>query len=74
MASNLGLNPQAFALCVAFGAGTSLVTPVGYQTNLIVFGPGGYKFRDYMKIGLPLTFIYMVVTVVILIWQFDLST
>lgn len=63
---NLGLSPTPFILVVAFAAAANFITPIGYQTNLMVYGPGGYAFKDYMKIGLPLTVLYMVVTVGIL--------
>ena len=63
---NLGLSPTPFILVVAFAAAANFITPIGYQTNLMVYGPGGYAFKDYMKIGLPLTVIYMVTTVSIL--------
>ncbi|TAJ13177.1 SLC13 family permease [Marinilabiliaceae bacterium JC017] len=65
-ASNLGLNPTPFALVVSFAAAANFITPIGYQTNLMVYGPGGYNFKDFFKIGFPLTIIYMIVTVAIL--------
>ena len=66
MAVNLNLNPVPFVLIVAFAAAANFMTPIGYQTNLMVFGPGRYKFNDYLKIGIPLTIIYMIVTVSLL--------
>jgi len=66
MALNLHLNPEPFVLIVAFGAAANFMTPIGYQTNLMVYGPGGYSFKDFFKIGFPLTIIYMLVTVLIL--------
>ncbi len=66
MASNLDLNPMPFILVVAFGAAANFMTPIGYQTNLMVYGPGGYSFKDFFKIGFPLTMIYMVVTIAML--------
>ena len=66
MASNLNLNPLPFVLIVAFASAANFMTPVGFQTNLMVFGPGGYKYKDFFIIGFPLTVIYMVVTVIIL--------
>lgn len=66
MAANLDLNPLPFVLIVAFASAANFMTPIGFQTNLMVYGPGGYTFRDYMKVGGPLTAIYMVVTVFIL--------
>lgn len=63
---NLGLDPMPFILIVAHAAAANFMTPIGYQTNLMVYGPGGYSFRDYFRLGFPLTMIYMVVTVMIL--------
>ncbi|UCG28579.1 MAG: SLC13 family permease [Bacteroidales bacterium] len=63
---NLGLDPMPFILVVAYAAAANFMTPIGYQTNLMVYGPGGYSFRDFFRIGFPLTMIYMVVTVLIL--------
>ncbi|HEX7064067.1 MAG TPA: SLC13 family permease [Bacillales bacterium] len=70
MAEQVGASPEAFAVLVAIGASASFITPIGYQTNLIVMGPGGYKFTDYMKVGFPLSLIVMVVaiTMVKLVW------
>ena len=59
-------NPTPFVLIVAFASAANFMTPIGYQTNLMVYGPGGYKFRDYLKVGFPLTIIYMFVAVIIL--------
>jgi len=69
-AKNLGLDPTPFALVVSFAAAANFITPIGYQTNLMVYGPGGYNFKDFFKIGLPLTIIYMFVTVAILSFMF----
>ena len=54
-ATKLGLNPDAFLIAVALGAGCDFLTPIGHQCNTLVYGPGGYKFGDYWKLGLPLT-------------------
>ncbi|WP_336037279.1 SLC13 family permease [Halobacterium yunchengense] len=61
-AGQLGANPFAFALAVTFAASTPLLTPVGYQTNLMVYGPGGYKFTDFARVGAPLQLVLTVVT------------
>ena len=66
VAMQLGLNPIPFILIVSFGAAANFITPIGYQTNLMVYGSGGYTFKDFMRIGWPLTLIYMVVSAVIL--------
>jgi di/tricarboxylate transporter len=73
MADNLGLsNPAPFVLTVAYASAANFMTPIGYQTNLMVYGPGKYSFRDFFKIGAPLTFIYMVVTVLVLSYIYNL--
>jgi di/tricarboxylate transporter len=67
MAFDLGLtDPTPFILIVAFAGAANFITPIGYQTNLMVYGPGGYAFKDFMKIGLPLTLLYMIAAVTIL--------
>ena len=58
----LGLNPEAFILAIMFAASTSFWTPVGYQTNTMVYGPGGYKFLDFMRVGGPLNVILAILT------------
>jgi di/tricarboxylate transporter len=62
----LDISAIPFVLTVAYAAAANFMTPIGYQTNLMVYGPGGYSFKDFFKIGFPLTMIYMVVTVTIL--------
>jgi len=61
-AQQLGVNTFSFILAVTFAASTAFMTPVGYQTNLFVYGPGGYRFSDYLKIGTPLQLIFAAVT------------
>ena len=53
-------------------ASVSFATPIGYQTNLMVYGPGGYHFSDYVKIGIPLTLLVGVIVVILVpqIWSF----
>jgi di/tricarboxylate transporter len=57
VAAGLGADVFPYALAVAFGASCSFATPIGYQTNLLVMGPGHYRFRDFVTAGLPLIFI-----------------
>lgn len=73
MAIELGIDPKPFILTVAFAGAASFLTPIGYQTNLMVYGPGGYTFKDFFKIGLPLTILYMIVTVLGLVYQYDIQ-
>jgi di/tricarboxylate transporter len=61
-AAKLNANAFAFVLAVTFAASTAFMSPVGYQTNLFVYGPGGYDFGDYIRVGGPLQVILAVVT------------
>lgn len=65
MAGHLGMSFMPFAITVMVGASCSFISPMGYQTNLMVYGPGGYKFSDYVKIGVPLTILVGIVTVIL---------
>jgi di/tricarboxylate transporter len=64
--AQMGLDPRAFIFAVAFAASASFITPVGYQTNLMVYGPGGYKFSDYIKVGFPLALVFWIMAIIIL--------
>ena len=66
----MGFEPRAFVFAVAFAASASFITPVGYQTNLMVYGPGGYKFSDYIRVGFPLAFMFWIMAIFLLpiIW------
>jgi len=57
-AADLGLDPRALLAAVAYGASTSFMTPMSYQTNLMVYGPGAYRFSDYLRVGAPLTLLF----------------
>jgi di/tricarboxylate transporter len=67
-ATNLGFRPEAFLMAVAIGAGCDFLTPVGHQCNTLVFGPGGYKFSDYPRLGLPLSFLIILVSIPALLY------
>ena len=59
----IGANAFAFVLAVTFAASTAFMMPVGYQTNLFVYRPGGYTFSDFLRVGAPLQFLLSIVTV-----------
>jgi di/tricarboxylate transporter len=72
VAEKLSLNPLALIFSVTFAASNSFMTPIGYQTNTMVYGPGGYKFLDFVRIGLPLNILMAVVTPPLIIWIYGL--
>ena len=74
IAEQLQVNPRPFVIIIAFAASASFCTPIGYQTNLMVYGPGGYKFGDFIRAGLPLTITLMLMATMLipLIWSFEL--
>ena len=73
LAQRLGLNPDAFLMAVATGAGCDFLTPIGHQCNTLVRGPGGYKFGDYWKLGLPLSIIVIACGTPLIGWVWGVS-
>jgi len=65
-AADLGMNPYALLVAVMFGASASFMTPMGYQTNTLVYGPGGYRVTDFLKVGAPLTLLLTVVAALLI--------
>ena len=63
LSQNLGVNFMPFAIAIMIAASASFSTPIGYQTNLMVYGPGGYKFTDFTRIGLPLNILFWLITI-----------
>lgn len=59
-AAALGVSPKPFIIAICFGASACYATPIGYQTNLMVYGPGGYTFADYLRLGIPLNILVIV--------------
>jgi di/tricarboxylate transporter len=72
-AQGLGVDFMPFVITIMVAASASFATPIGYQTNLMVYGPGGYKFSDYLRFGLPLNVLFCITTVALVpfIWPFQ---
>ena len=66
IALNLQVNPHAFAMGVAIAASSAFLTPVGHQACILVYGPGGYRFLDFTKVGLPLTLLIWFLSIIAL--------
>jgi di/tricarboxylate transporter len=66
IALGLGADPRPFVLATVIACSTSFLTPVGHQANVLVFGPGDYRFFDFTKVGLPLNVCIFVVTMIFL--------
>ena len=65
-AQDLGASPYAFMMMIAIAASASFLSPVGHPANVLIMGPGGYKFSDYFKVGLPLTAVVLLITILFL--------
>lgn len=74
VAQALSFNPYSFMFVVTFAASNSYLTPIGYQTNTMVYGSGGYKFLDFTKVGLPLNIILTILTPLLVIWIYGFNT
>lgn len=70
VATALGVRPDAYLMAVAVGAACDFLTPIGHQCNTLVMGPGGYRFSDYWKLGLPLSVIVIAVAtpLIVAVW------
>ena len=69
-ASVLGVNPDSFLMAVAIGASCVFLTPIGHQNNTLILGPGGFRFGDYWRLGLPLEILVAAVSIplLLLVW------
>jgi di/tricarboxylate transporter len=72
-ANTMNVNIDAFLMVVTIGASCAFLTPVGHQSNTLVMGPGGYKFSDYWRMGLPLEMLIIIVTVPLVLWAWPLK-
>src|SRR5690606_7172049 len=70
IATNLNVDPDPFLMAVAIGAACDFLTPIGHQCNTLVMGPGGYKFTDYWKMGLPLSALVVITAtpLIMMVW------
>ena len=68
VAEGLNLSPMTFAIAVVFAASQSFLSPIGYQTNLMVFSPGRYRFLDFFRFGWPLSLSYSLLVPALLLW------
>jgi di/tricarboxylate transporter len=69
-AAQLGVSYMPFVVALTIAASCGFATPIGYQTNLMVYGPGGYRFADFLRFGIPLNLLVGVVTVTVTPWMF----
>ena len=63
ISTSMGISGEPFFLGIAFAASAAFITPIGYQTNLIIYGPGGYNFKDFFKVGIPVTVVYLITVI-----------
>jgi di/tricarboxylate transporter len=72
IAAQLGVNTDTFLMAVAVGASCAFLTPIGHQNNTLILGPGGFRFGDYWRLGLPLQLLVLAVAVPMLLWVWPL--
>jgi di/tricarboxylate transporter len=71
-ANQLGVSPDAMLMAVAIGASCSFLTPIGHQNNALILTPGGFRFGDYWRMGLPLEILVVLISVPLLLWVWPL--
>lgn len=71
-ATALGVNADAFLMAVAIGASSAFLTPIGHQNNTLILGPGGFRFGDYWRMGLPLEILLVGISIPMLLWVWPL--
>src|SRR4029079_8533430 len=72
LADQMHLPPTPFFVAIAFSASGDFMTPIGYQTNLMVYGPGGYTFKDFVRVGVPFTVLYSVICILFITYYYHL--
>jgi len=72
IAVQLEVNPDSYLMAVAIGASCAFLTPIGHQNNTLILGPGGFKFGDYWKLGLPVEIVVVAVSMPVLLWIWPL--
>lgn len=72
VASQLGVNPDSFLMAVAIGASCAFLTPIGHQNNTLILGPGGFRFGDYWRLGLPMELLVVAISIPMLLWVWPL--
>jgi di/tricarboxylate transporter len=72
MSEQTGVASEPFVIAVMMAASASFATPLGYQTNLMVYGPGNYHFKDFLKVGIPMNLFIAFITIplILLLWPF----
>lgn len=74
LSREMGVAGEMYYLTIAFAASCAFITPIGYQTNLMVYGPGGYRFVDFVRVGLPMTVIYATIFLTYISFKYQLIT
>jgi len=72
LADELSVNPRPFIIAVTVAASTAFALPMGYQTHMMIYGPGGYRFTDFLRVGIPLNIICWITSCIVipLVWSF----
>ena len=73
IAAGFGVNPDSFLMAVAISASCAFLTPIGHQNNALIMGPGGYRFGDYWRMGLPLEILIVAAATPMLLWIWPLT-
>ena len=71
-AEQIGVDPRPLLMAITFAASTGFSTPVGYQTNTMIYNPGGYRYTDFLRAGMPLNILFCILSVIFIprLWAF----